>query len=322
MIGGMSESVNPATEHQLVGGLDSRGSLRHWLSRQFDPQWRRSVWIVRRGLDLPSTPRAKGVWAVAMVRNEGDIIATTVRHLLDQDVARVLVVDNGSTDDTVEVMRAVEDPRLLIGFDREPGYYQAAKMTELAKWAGQHGADWVVPFDADELWTAPGATVGSHLLTCPAAVARSDIHNAFKSGEPEQWRVERNADPMRKVAFRPHLLATLDTGNHWVSRPGDVCTGLALLHLPWRSREQLAAKLRQGAAAIAAVDGDVDWGGHWQRHGTDSPEQLARIWDDLTAGRPVPTLSWSPSGGPTFLCPSNRLSTWNCLLDTEGGGAA
>lgn len=322
MIVGMPESAPPAPDHPVVDGLNLRGSLGHWSSRRRDPTWRRSVRLVQRSLELPSTLRTTGAWAVAMVRNEGDIIATTVRHLLDQDLARVVVVDNGSTDDTLDVLQSLREPRLVIGRDREPGYYQAAKMTELSRWAARHGAQWVVPFDADELWSAPHTTVGRHLASCPAAVARADIHNAFRSEDPDRWRVERMPDPMRKVAFRPHLLAILDTGNHWVSRPGDVCTGLTLLHLPWRSREQLIRKLRQGAAAIAAVDGSVDWGGHWQRHGSDSDEELSRIWDDLSAGRPVPTLSWSPSGGPTVLCPGDRLEAWTRLLGTEDGGAA
>ena len=92
------------------------------------------------------------------------------------------------------------------------------------------------------------------------------------------WRLERRADPMRKVAFRPHPLAILDTGNHWVSRPGDVCAGVSLLHPPWRSREQLVGKLRQGAAAIAAVERTVDWA------------------DTGNAMAPTLTTSWSGSG--------------------------
>ena len=108
---------------------------------------------------------------------------------------------------------------------------------------------WVVPFDADELWTATGTTLGDHLASCPAATARADIHNAFPSEQRDVWRVERRPDPMRKVAFRPHPLAILDTGNHWVYRPGEVCGGVSLVHLPWRSLGQLTDKLRQGDVA-------------------------------------------------------------------------
>jgi hypothetical protein len=180
----------------------------------------------------------------------------------------------------------------------------------------------VVPFDADELWSAPEQTLGAHLASCPAAVARADIHNAFPAEEPDEWRVERQPDLLRKVAFRPHPLAILDTGNHWVSRPGDLCTSLGLLHLPWRSEEQLSGKLRQGAAAIAAMDTEVDWGGHWKRHGSDSSSELARLWRDVQAGRPVPTLSWSPSGGPYARCRTEDLRSWYRLLGSRDGTGA
>ena len=69
---------------------------------------------VARGLDLPSLPRLprpapghprrESVWAVTMVRNEADIIGTTVRHLLAQDVDGILVADNGCTDDTRAIL--------------------------------------------------------------------------------------------------------------------------------------------------------------------------------------------------------------------------
>ena len=314
----MPGSPTSSSGHPLVAGLDARGAFGHWVTRGRDATWRRSQRLVRRGLDLPRTSRGGGVWAVAMVRNESDVVATTVRHLLDQAVARVVVVDNGSTDDTVDVLRSIDDDRLVVGLDHEPGYYQAAKMTALSRWAGRHGAEWVVPFDADELWSAADGTLEQHLAGCPGSVARADIHNAFPTADPDVWRVEIRPDPMRKVAFRPHPLAILDTGNHWVSRPGPVCTGLRVLHLPWRSEQQLAGKLRQGAAAIAAVEGSVDWGGHWQRHGADGDGRLSGLWADVVAGRPVPSLSWSPSGGPTVQCPADQLPTWDRLLPSEG----
>jgi hypothetical protein len=318
----MTDDPGRQLPHAVQPGLTLRGALGRWSTRHRDSEWRRSVRTVRAGLDLPTVRRTGGVWAVAMVRNERDVIARTVTHLLEEEVAQVLVVDNGSTDDTLDVLRGLDAARLAIGHDREPGYYQGAKMTELAHWAASHGAEWVVPFDADELWSAPGQTLGAHLASCPAMVARADIHNAFPAREPGEWRVEQQPDLLRKVAFRPHRLAILDTGNHWVSRPGDLCTSLGLLHLPWRSQEQLVSKLRQGAAAIAAMDTDVDWGGHWTRHGSDPASELARMWKDVQAGRPVPSLSWSPSGGPYARCRTDDLGSWYRLLGSGGAAGA
>ena len=80
--------------------------------------------------------------------------------------------------------------------------------------------------------------------------------------------------------------------------------------------------LGQGGAAISAVDDEVSWGGHWVRHGADSSSELGRLWDEVRAGRPVPTLSWSPSGGPYARCPTAELTSWQRFLTTSDGGAA
>src|SRR5881394_2910564 len=101
------------------------------------------------------------VIAVAMVKDEADIIQATVCHMLTQ-VDQVIVADNMSTDGT----RNILDSLLVLNSlpvevvdDNDPAYYQSSKMTHLARLAYLRGADWVVPFDADELWTANGATV-------------------------------------------------------------------------------------------------------------------------------------------------------------------
>ena len=79
-----------------------------------------------------------------------------------------------------------------------------------------------------------------------------------------------------------------------------------------------SASSRQGARCHRGGREDRGLGGHWQRHGSDPDDELERIWRDLKAGRPVPSLSWAPSGGPTVRCPSDRLSTWTELLPTRG----
>ena len=58
---------------------------------------------------------------------------------------------------------ASRDPRIHVALDEEPAYHQSEKMTWLAHCAWRAGADWIVPFDADEFWFAPGRSVAEAL---------------------------------------------------------------------------------------------------------------------------------------------------------------
>jgi hypothetical protein len=295
--------------------LSLQGALRHRVRRSLDHHHRQAMRLARRGLRLPRSGPVPGVWAVAMVKNEQDIIVEAITHLLEQGVARVLVVDNGSSDDTVSRIRSLDTDRVLLGEDREFGYYQAAKMTLLGRFASRHSASWVVPFDADEFWFAPRGSLADFLEASPSMVHRAGIRNAFLTTTAGELRIELEEDPLRKVAYRPHSLALLTTGNHWVSRPGPVADALALVHVPWRSRAQVAAKLRGGAQAIQAlVPGQPGVGGHWLDHRDVSDAEVERMWGDLLSGTPVPQLSWTPTGGPTVLRQRSDRPSWRSAM--------
>lgn len=100
--------------------------------------------------------------AVCMARDEADVIGSTVAHMLAQ-VDAVIVADNLSTDRTREIldeMASAHPGRLVVVEDPDPAYRQSEKMTALALRARlDFGAEWIVPFDADEVWYSP--SVGS-----------------------------------------------------------------------------------------------------------------------------------------------------------------
>ncbi len=89
------------------------------------------------------TPRrpasAPAVAIVVPARDEAPLIAATLRSLLSQDYPgpfRVILVDDGSTDGTGDLARALDDPRLtvLTGAPRPPGW--SGKL-----WAVQQGIE-------------------------------------------------------------------------------------------------------------------------------------------------------------------------------------
>ena len=93
------------------------------------------------------------VIAVACVRDESDIIEAFVRHNLAH-VTRLIVLDNGSGDGTLEILNSLKEEGLHLDIlhDPSPGKYLSQRMTRLMREhaIGRHEADWVLPLDADE----------------------------------------------------------------------------------------------------------------------------------------------------------------------------
>jgi hypothetical protein len=88
------------------------------------------------------------------VRNEADIVEDNLRYHRAQGVDLFIVLDNGSTDGTVEILERHERAGMLTLLHR-PGTMlsiQRKGTTEIARLAYEMGADWVFHNDADEFW--------------------------------------------------------------------------------------------------------------------------------------------------------------------------
>jgi len=226
------------------------------------------------------------VVAIAMVRDEADIIASTVGRMLEQ-VDHVIVADNASTDGTRDILTELG---VEIVDDPEVGYYQARKMTALAARAAQLGATWVVPFDADEVWYSPFGRIADVLGARPEALAATaELYDHLATGDDPEgadpvvrmgWRL-REASGLAKVACRPVVAATIHQGNHGVDYgPTLTLPGLLVVrHYPYRSAAQMIRKARNGAAAYAATDLPEDAGKHWRDYGRLSDDQIREAFD-------------------------------------------
>lgn len=255
-------------------------------------------------------------FGVSMVRDEADVIAGTLRHLADE-VDRLIVADNGSTDGTGDILRDLaRDLPLTVLDDPEPAYYQSAKMSALAERAAGMGATWIVPFDADELWVASAGRIRDVLADLDADIAHADLLNHFctaidpRGDDPFRtigWR-QRDVAPLPKVAFRWEPGAVVHQGNHGVSLPsgGSAKAALEVRHFPYRSAAQFVRKAINGAGAYARTDLPADQGAHWRaygqiaaRHGHEALEDVFRqhFWylsptDSGLVHDPAPYLRW------------------------------
>lgn len=235
-----------------------------------------------------------------MVKNEADIIEQTIRHLFDQGVDHILAADNGSSDGTYEIL--LELSKILpvhVIQDRELAYYQSEKMTWLADRVMEAGAEWIIPFDADEFWYGVSAPLSEVLRSQKGrTIELTKLYNVFPSIEGPSLRVDPTPHWDLKVCFSRWENAVIKMGNHEVIAPGkQKLNEVAIIHYPWRSKEQFARKLRQGAKALEATDLPEDMGYHWRRNGDITFESATPLWEALLRGEvDHETITWRPTG--------------------------
>lgn len=251
-----------------------------------------------RTFTLPPLPRVQGIWGIAMVKNEADVIELAVKHLLDQGVDRLLIVDNGSTDKTLDILHGLaQNYPISVGTDAEPAYYQSEKMTWLADRAKEHGATWIIPFDADEFWFGTTLGLAQALAQAKAPIVEAPIYNQFPQPDGG-WKLDPIPHREAKICFKPNRPYVIAMGNHRLIGPGKISKSkIAILHRPWRSFDQFSQKIRQGSAALKLTDLPEELGYHWRALGHISDTELHTIWSELTQGGQVPEhLAWRPHG--------------------------
>lgn len=265
---------------------------------------------VARNMEVPGLPGYRrtvpgAVRAVTMVRDEADIIEHTVVHLLRQGVDGIIVVVKMSTDTTPDILRGLSDhdQRIHLGRDTLAGYHQGRKMSHLVNLARRAGADWVIPFDADEFWFAADQSLAQ--ATDLYAVDTGGIDFSVPGGVARLGPAATTS----KVALRPRRWVWIDTGNHSaidLGRP--TRDDLFIAHAPHRTLEQFERKVVQGAAALRAAEGiPDDHGHHWRNAADIGARQRELMWQQEVSSRegsvvPLPSCwrTWNDrSSGPT-----------------------
>ena len=238
-----------------------------------------------------------GVWGVSMVRDEMELLPLVITHLEQQGVTGLVVADHGSTDGTREFLETYEGPLgLVVVVDSEPRFLQEHKMDLLARAAVARGAQWIVPFDADEFWYGMEGTLAEVLLRADATtpVQSAHVHNVVRT--EHGLLVGSEADPLPKVAFRPHRWAHLAHGNHSVHRPGLIGQRLRVLHFPYRSEEHFMAKVRRGSRALGGPRGGQPVGHSWTDLDLLPDEELRAVYADMLSGSGPWYMDWIPRG--------------------------
>ena len=258
------------------------------------------------------------IFGICRVRDEMDLIGVTIAYHLGVGIDRVLVMDNGSSDGTREVLEHLERTA-EVGVIRDRGPFRSGTMTtRLARWAHEKGADWVLPFDADEFWFAPRGDLREVLAESGAGALRVGLVNFVQRRDRVRSQPDALLTMTRRVpapvgtpksheqlveegriafvegayppkwACRSTAEVVYGPGSHGVlGAPGPVvdAEGLVILHAPLRSRAALEAKVVSGQRVIdAGFEGHNSWHlRRWRRlaaEGGLEAEWNANSWAD------------------------------------------
>jgi glycosyltransferase involved in cell wall biosynthesis len=228
---------------------------------------------------------SKRIFGITMCKNEEDIIYHTLLHLAEEGLTGIIVADNMSTDKTLEEINKAKEVlknsgcEIVIVEDNEVGYYQSEKMTALAhKAKKEHWAEWIIPFDADEIIYSHEGKISEAINNLPddINVIEAALYNHFPTAIDDEninpfericWRM-KDKGALPKVAVKYHKDMIIHQGNHSVYLPVPQIKSkcLEIRHFPYRTWEQFKRKAINGAKAYEATNLPEHIGSHWRSY--------------------------------------------------------
>jgi glycosyltransferase involved in cell wall biosynthesis len=238
------------------------------------------------------------VFAVAMVRNEADVIESFVRYNLNL-VDGILILNHNSSDRTADILQKMinEGLPLFLSHSTACEYDQKTFITRLVYEAFHtHHADWVFPLDADE-FIVPTKNESRHPREILDELPQGAIYNIFwrtyfphESDDPTELCVPKRLryrtdqlppglDSARNKILIPRDLALgyrlhLSHGSHKLNNrrrvrrriPHKDLDAFKLAHFPLRSADQTRSKIFIGwLNALARADRRPNENNHFHK---------------------------------------------------------
>ena len=238
--------------------------------------------LASRGITSKLRLRAMKITGISLVRNEEDLVGTCLRHHLAVGFDELVVIDNGSSDRTPQVLASFRNDSRVKWTRYDGPFVQNHIVSSLAREAFQRGSDWIVTFDADEFWYAPRGSFRDVLATTRAGALRvrfadfvqrrkqyrdsprSLLHMTRRAARTVPYDEAVPLVQNNKLGFvesefpakwigRASADFFIAKGSHGITgvpEPHEDTDQIICLHAPIRSRERLDQKADQAARII------------------------------------------------------------------------
>lgn len=234
------------------------------------------------------------VAAVSTIRGDTDVAPLTIRHLLSQGVQQVYVA--AGDDSAWQELTGPgwqRHPLTVLDARDDEHHHQQSWMDALAKRAHDAGAEWIVPFDADEFWLAADGRLLADLFDAIPFQVDKLYAELFHH---HSWN-EKVMPPERlpKVAYRWVDSPAIMPGNHEVEFASPFHEErrglLEVRHWQYRSFEHFCEKVRDRNATLAPYARERGDGAHHTQYeganeialleGWRALEQRFRVYDPI-----------------------------------------
>lgn len=198
-------------------------------------------------------------FGITRSKNEVDIVSSSLQRMATH-VDHIIIGDNSDDGTREEIEKLVADGwPITLHDDTALSWQQCDVMTAYAREAAEHHAQWVIPFDIDEVFHSEYGRIADRLEELPEevliAVATNVTHCVTDEDDPSDpdplsrmgWR---NAEvlPLGKIACRTHPGLQIGHGNHSAAYAGvrhapSVHDVIGARHFPYRSPEQFIKRV-------------------------------------------------------------------------------
>ncbi len=188
--------------------------LNYWLTKHVPLVHKVTIWNRKRiekrrnsrQQKLPESFDGK-LFVLAIMKNESMVLEEWLHHYIAQGASKIVVIDNGSTDNSVEIAKTFEETGIVECVSRERKWAQREHYWEmLEKYKVSERYEWLLIADLDEFWFVKD---GKRLVDVLDHYHESDVIYANMSvfgsnGLDDQPQSVRSSFLMRQEPLGPH----------------------------------------------------------------------------------------------------------------------